>query len=171
MNVEFVEELRLEYGRRERASENLAKKTKNLMMASGIVATLMVGVYGMFAESAESQETNVYNLLLAGVLMMLLTVMACVWSNRVEFQRTILLGANMTKCCETDFNIIKSWTDAKAEDYYEAIIDEYVKCLNDAEAEIKRKVKRLNAAIFTFLVGLSFLPITLIYQMPGAGGV
>lgn len=165
MNVEFIEELRLEYERRERASESLTKKTKDLMMVSGIIAALIMGFYGSFAKPTEFQIDNWLNVFLISEGLMLLTVILCIWSNKVEFQQTVLLGSNLTKGSKTDFDIIKSWIKATKENYYEAIIDEYVKCLRKAEEEIARKATRLTAAICIFMGGLILFPIILVIAL------
>ena len=160
--MEFIEELRLEYERRERASESLAKKTKDLLTISGIIATLMVGFYGSFTNLTEFQIDSWTSLSLFSVILMLLTVILCIWSNRVGFRQTVLLGSNLTKGSKTDFGIIKSWTKATKGDYYEAIIDEYVKCLKNAEEEIEHKATRLTVAMSVFTIGLAPLPALLI---------
>lgn len=170
MNVEFIEELRLEYERRERASESLTKKTKDLMSVSGIIAVLIMGFYGSFIEPTELQIDNWFNALLISECLMLLTVIVCTWSNKVEFQQTILLGSNLTKDSKTDFDTIKSWTKATKEKYYEAIIDEYVQSLKNAEEETARKATRLTIAIYIFTSGLILFPITLIIALALTNG-
>jgi len=53
LNEEFIEELRLEYKRRERVSENLTKKMKDLMIVSGLIAALIMGFYGSLVNPTE----------------------------------------------------------------------------------------------------------------------
>ena len=168
--MEFIEELRLEYEGRERASENLTKKTKDLMMVSGIIAALIMGFYGSFVKPTEFQIDNWLNVLLISESLMLFTVILCIWSNKVEFQQTIFLGSNLTKDSKTNFAIIKSWIKATKENYYEAIIDEYVKCLKKAEEDIARKATRLTVAICIFISGLILFPIILILALAWTNG-
>ena len=101
---------------------------------------------------------------------MLFTVILCIWSNKVEFQQTIFLGSNLTKDSKTNFAIIKSWIKATKENYYEAIIDEYVKCLKKAEEDIARKATRLTVAICIFISGLILFPIILILALAWTNG-
>ncbi len=154
MNEEFIEELRLEYERREKASESLTKKTKDMMMVSGIIATVMIGFYGSLAAPEGFQLDSSLNLLAIGSLLMFLTIIICIYSNGAESQQTVLLGTHMMKGSKTDFGVIKSWTESAKEDYHEAIIDEYVKCLKSAEDEIKSKARLLNMINFIFFIGL-----------------
>ena len=170
MNVEFIEELRLEYERRERASESLPKKTKDLMMVSGIIAALIMGFYGSFVKPTEFQIDNLLNVLLISEGLMLFTVILCIWSNKVEFQQTVLLGSKLTKDSKTNFNIIKSWIKTTKENYYDAIIDKYVKCLQQAEERIASKATRLTVAICIFTCGLILFPIMLIIALAWTNG-
>ncbi|MCY4490828.1 MAG: hypothetical protein OXC46_05110 [Thaumarchaeota archaeon] len=165
MNVEFIEELRLEYERRVRASESLTKKTKDLMRVSGIIAVLIMGFYGLFIKPAEFQIGDWFNLLLISEVLMVITVIMCTRSNNVELQQTILLGSKLTKDSKTDFDVIESWTEATKDDYYKAIIDEYVKSLKNAEDEAERKATRLTMAIHIFRIGLALLPLTLFIEL------
>jgi len=101
------------------------------------------------------------NLLLLSEGMMLLTVIMCIWSNRVEFQRTVLIGSNLIENSKTDFEKVKTWTEATSEDYHAAIIDEYIQCLGHAEDKIARNANSYKWNITVFTIGLISLSICL----------
>ena len=124
LQEEFLEEMRLEYDRRNQASESLIKKANNLMTVSGIIATLIMGLYGSSYDAEGFQIFEPQSLILVSMVMMIVTVFYCVVSNRVEFQRTIFLGKNFLEHSMTSSKIIKSWTNSTRDDYHEALIDE-----------------------------------------------
>ena len=155
MHSAFLEELKLEYWRRERAAESLTKKTKDLMVVSGIVAALIMALPGSIFNHA-GLDLSIW--LTFAVWLMIATIAQCVRLNRVEFQQTVLLGSHMTKGSMTDFDKIRTWTEATKEDYDEAIIDEYVKCIRSAERAIESKSTGLARCAATFLAGLLLLP-------------
>ena len=131
------------------------------MAVSGIIGALIMGFYGSFVELA-FQTSDV---LLVSAAVMLGTVVLCVVSDRAEVQQTILLGSKMTKNSKTNLDIIRSWVDATKDDYYEAIVDEYVKCLRQAEDTISSKAKLLTVSIFSFVVGLGVFFVGLVMAL------
>ena len=61
MHKEFLEEMRLEYDRRDNTSEGLTKKSNNLMVVSGIIATFVTGFYGSLVKLDQLQITDLLN--------------------------------------------------------------------------------------------------------------
>jgi len=88
--------MRLEYNRRDRASESLTKKANNLMTVSGIIATLIMGLYGsLYGDTEHFTILEPLNLILLSVAAMIIAVIYCVALNKAEFQRTVFLGKNL----------------------------------------------------------------------------
>ena len=165
LQEEFLEEMRLEYSRRSQASESLTKKANNLMTVSGIIATLIMGLYGSLYDVDEFTILEPSSLILVSMVMMILAVFYCVLVNKVEFQRTIFLGKNLRENSMTSSKIIKSWTNSRRDNYHEALIDEYVKCLYQAECAIEEKSTKLSNAIRIFLSGLIGFPALFVLGM------
>ena len=162
MYEKFLEELRLEYDRRVTTSESLTKKSSDLMTISGIVAALITGFFGSFVSLEQLQTNYLLYLVLIGVGLLISTVGLCAGLNKVESQRTPFMGRNMIKGSKTDFKIVNSWVKQNEENYYEALIDEYVQCMKEAEKTNEIKSKWINRSLGVFIAGLSILPISLL---------
>jgi len=133
----------------------LTKKANNLMTVSGIIATLIMGLYGsLYGDTEQFTILGPLGILLFSVIAMITVVIYCVMLNKVEFQRTVFLGKNLVDNSTPNPKTIKSWTDSSKDDYYEALIDEYVLCLHQDEDVIEKKSTMLSGAIRIFLIGL-----------------
>ena len=165
MHEEFLEEMRLEYGRRYRASDSLTKKSNNLMVVSGIIATLVTGFYGSLIKLDQLQIVDLLNPVWINVAAMILTVMLCANLNKIEFQRTVFLGSKLSDGSETDFLKIQSWIESKHDVYYTELIGKYVQCLKHAEDIIETKSRNLSLIIKIFLGGLASLPVSLAFAL------
>ena len=155
----------------ERASESLTKNARNLMMVSVITATLMAGVYGVFAGSTGFQTLEILAIFLANMSAMMLAVVQCMRVSMVKFQRTVLLDANMTKGSKMDLGIIKGLAEVEKDDYCKKITDKYTKYLEDAEDKIGCKTKLFDRAICAFLGGLLLFLAAFALQLSCVGGV
>ena len=152
---EFLEEMRLEFSRREMASESLTKKTTNLMTIAGIISAVLLGLYTSPLEPEADTSLDWSDGIWGSVALLIITVGLCVVLNRVEFQKTPFLGKKfLDKSGNIDLKILKSWTNASEEDYYEILSGEYIKCLTQAEKVIETKSKGLIILIILFLIGL-----------------
>lgn len=162
LNKEFLEEMRLEFGRRETASESLTKKATNLMTIAGIISALLLGFYTSLLEL----EKNIFSDWLHGiwisVILLITTVGLCVILNKVEFQKTPFLGTKfLDKSGSIDLKIFDSWINASEKDYYETLGVEYIRCLVQAENVIETKSRWLTISITLFLIGLISVPVLL----------
>jgi len=130
------------------------------MTVSGIIATLIMGLYGsLYGDTEHFTILEPLNLILLSVAAMIIAVIYCVALNKVEFQRTVFLGKNLAGNSAPDSKTIKSWTGSAKDDYYETLIEEYVLCLHQAEDVIEKKSTVLSGAIQIFLIGLVGFPI------------
>lgn len=162
MNKEFLEEMRLEFNRRDMASESLTKKATNLMTIAGILSALLLGLYTSLLEL----EKNIFSDWLHGiwisVTLLIFTVGLCVVLNKVEFQKTPFLGKKfLDKSGNVNLKTLSSWLHAPEKDYYEILCEEYIQCLSQAEDVIGTKSKWLTISITLFLLGLISAPVLL----------
>ena len=156
---EFLEEMRLEFSRREMASESLTKKTTNLMTIAGIISAVLLGLYTPPLE-IKTDTLDWLDGIWVSVILLITTVGVCIVLNKVEPQRTIFLGKKfLDRSGNIDLKIVKSWTNASEEDYYEILSEEYIKCLTQAEDVIETKSKLLTISIILFLTGLVSAPV------------
>ena len=132
------------------------------MTISGIVAALITGFFGSFVSLEQLQTNYLLYLIVIEVGLLIFTVGLCAGLNKVESQRTPFMGRKMIKGSKTDFKIVNSWVKQNEENYYEALIDEYVQCMKEAEKTNEIKSKWINYSLGVFIVGLSFLPISLL---------
>ena len=165
MHKEFLEEMRLEYDRRDKTSESLTKKSNNLMAVSSIIATLVTGFYGSLVRLDHLQITDLLNPVWINVVAMIITVMLCVNLNKMEIQQKVFLGSRLSDGSGTDFLKVKSWVEAKKEIYYTELIDKYVQYLKHAEDVIEAKSRRPSQIVLLFLGGLAGLPISLVFAL------
>ena len=119
MNEKFLRQLEIEYDRRSRASDSLSKKISDLMTVSAIIMAAFTAIYGYMWSVVEAKDL-IY-LPLIGVFALVLVTVLCVKFNRVELQRTVFLGANMTNGSEIREDMIKSWTDTSEDDFYSCV--------------------------------------------------
>ena len=141
------------------------------MMVSVITATLMAGVYGVFAGSTGFQTLGILAIFLANMFAMMLAVVQCMRVSMVKFQRTVLLDANMTKGSKMDLGIIKGLAEVEKDDYCKKITDKYTKYFEDAEDKIGCKTKLFDRAICAFLGGLLLFLAAFALQLSCVSGV
>ena len=154
LKKEFLEEMRLEFSRREMASESLTKKTTNLMTIAGIISAVLLGLYTPPLE-IKTDTLDWSDGIWGSVALLIITAGLCVVLNNVEFQKTPFLGKKfLDKSGNIDLKIVKSWTNASEEDYYEILSEEYIKCLIQAEDVIETKSKKVMILTILFLIGL-----------------
>ena len=132
-------------------------------MVSGIIAAVIMGVYGSLHNNVELQTGIWLNMLVIAEVMMVITMISCILLNRVEFQRSVFLGSKLTKDSKTGCDVPDSWMDATKEAYYKAIADEYIQCLTDAEGKIASKARYLGICIGIFVAGLVPFPVFLFH--------
>lgn len=162
LNKEFLEEMRLEFTRREIASENLSKKSTNLMTIASIISALLLGFYTSLLELEKNIFFDWLHGIWISVILLLTTVAVCVILNRVEFQKTPFLGKKfLDKSGNIDPKILNSWINAPEKDYYETLCEEYIQCLVQSEDAIETKSKWLTISITLFLLGLVSVPLVL----------
>ncbi len=113
LNKEFLEELRLEFSRRDLASESLTKKATNLMTIAGIISALLLGLYTSLLELEESVFSNWLHGIWISVVLLIITVGLCVILNKVEFQKTPFLGKKfLNKTGNINLKTLNSWIHA-----------------------------------------------------------
>ena len=103
MKGEFLEEIKLEYDRRNLASDALAGKTRDLMTVSVIMTAGIAAFYGHMRSVAE-EKGLLLHLPIVSIGLLGASALLCVLSNGKEFQRTVFLGDKMTERSE-----IKTW--------------------------------------------------------------
>lgn len=159
---EFLEEMRSEFSRHEMASESLTRKATNLMMIAGIISTLLLGLYTLLLEHEKNIFSDWVHGIWVGVILLIITVVACVVLNKVETQKTLFVGKKfLDKSGNIDLKILNSWIDADEKYYYERLHEEYIKCLVHAEDVNETKSRWYTISITLFLIGLISVPILL----------
>lgn len=62
--------------------------------------------------------------------LLIITVGSCVVLNRVEFQKTPILGTNfLDDSNEINLETLNAWMNASEKDYYDVSSQEYIRCL------------------------------------------
>ena len=162
MNKEFLEEMRLEFNRRDMASESLTKKATNLMTIAGIISALLLGLYTTLLEQEKIIFSDWLHVIWFSIGLLMVSVGLCVVLNKVEFQKTPFLGKNFLNASnKVDLDILHSWIDSSKNDYYETLCTEYIYCLIEAESVIETKSRWLAISIILFLFGLVSAPVVL----------
>lgn len=157
MKREFLEEMKLEYDRRNLASDTLAGKTRDLMTVSVIMIAGITAFYGHMWSVAE-EKGLLLHLPIVSIGLLGASTLLCVLSNGKEFQRTVFLGDKMTERSEIKEDVVKSWTDSAEDDFYASLIREYLLCLKDAEDIMKKKAASLTKSIKLFAAGWITFP-------------
>lgn len=158
MKREFLHEMKLEYDRRNLASDSLAGKTRDLMTVSVIMIAGITAFYGHMWSIAE-EKVILLHLPIIGISLLGASTLLCVLSNGKEFQRTVFLGDKMTERSEIKEEVVKSWTDYEEDDFYASLIKEYLLCLKDAEDVMKKKATSLTKSIKLFAAGWITFPV------------
>ena len=144
---------------------SLEKKAQNLIIVSGIIATLLM-TFGKFIFDSDISIENVSEisiiLFVISILLLLITIGFCWWANRLYSQKNPFLGKKLLKDDKLDPKIYESWVKSKNEDFYEVLSEEYALCLKQAEIVMDKKVFRLLIANITFPLSLILIAVTVL---------
>ena len=162
MREKFLHQMEVEYDRRIRASESLYKKISDLMTVSAITMAAFAAIYGYMWSVAEDPQIH---LPLISIFALGILTALCAAFNRVELQRTVFLGEKMTNSSEVKEDMMKSWTDASEDDFYEWLIKEYLLCLEQAESAAKKKATKLRVVIWAFSGSCVAFPILFVISL------
>jgi len=161
---EFLHEMKLEYDRRNLASDSLARKTRDLMTISVIMITGITAFYGHMWSVTE-EKGPLLLLPMISIFLLGASALLCVMSNGKEFQRTVFLGDSMTECSKIRKDVVKSWTNASEGNFYASLIEEYLLCLKDAEDVLRKKASSLTTSITLFAVGWIAFPVLVVISL------
>ena len=164
MKKEFLEEMKLEYDRRNLASDSLARKTRDLMTVSVIMITGITAFYGHMW-SIVGEKGDWLHLPLISICLLGASALMCVRSNGKEFQRTVFLGDKMTECSKIRKDMVESWTDASEGNFYASLTEEYLLCLKNTEDILRKKASSLTKSIILFVVGWTAFPVLVVVSL------
>ena len=155
----FCEQVQLQFQRHMDAVDSLGKKSRDLMTVSGIITTILVGLYGQVFMTISLPLPYSISISI-GVFLMIATVVICVVTNRIEFKRNPFLGEKLLDGDQLN-HVFKSWIELTEMEYYMALIEEYTKCLKEGEKTIEKKAVWLNISIILFVSGLVLISLIL----------
>lgn len=155
MDEKFLEEMKLEYDRCLKRSEDLTKKSSILMSISGLLITLMIGFY-------HPQTDSLFTVISAGA--MILTVVLCVYSNLSTFLPSVI-GKKFVTGGKTDLEKVYKWINLEQEKYYHDLIGEYARRIDSAKSSNDLKFNLFVKANMTFLSGLVIFAVPMLAQL------
>ena len=153
---EFLEELRLELDRHTKMLDSLTKKTTNLIIAAGVVSAILFGFQTLPLEFEQDKENLIWpHAIWISIVLLIVSIIVNILLNVNKIQNTPFLRENfLDDSRKFDLEIMKKWTSASADEYYEKLSEEYIKCLIQSERVIKFRSFLLNSSIVAFWTGL-----------------
>lgn len=158
MEREFVHQMEIEYDRRNLASDSLTTKTRDLMTVSAVMTAAITAFYGHMWSIADEKAFWLH-LPIISVGIFVFTAVKCAQANSPEDQRTVFAGKKLMAGSEIKEDVVKSWTKAPKDSYYDSLIKEYVLCLRAAEDTAEKKAAKLKTYIRLFSGGCVLFPI------------
>lgn len=149
--------MEIEYDRRNLASDSLTAKTRDLMTVSAVMTAAITAFYGHMWSIADEKAFWLH-LPIISVGIFVFTAVKCAQTNGPEDQRTVFAGKKITKGSRIKEKMVKSWTKAPKDSYYDSLIKEYLLCLRAAEDTAERKAAKLKTYITLFSVGCALFP-------------
>lgn len=158
---QVYEAVKGQYHVHDRANENLEKKAQNCMVASALVATLLVTTAVAHEAGSLVWGSYVSYIVIAPVTGLLLTIVFCIVVNKTSPHPVPIMGGSLLCRDELDEKMYATLVKNE-EGFYKLSIAEYARALVKMEATNKEKAERLRAAYTIFAASITLTLIGLV---------
>ena len=151
---QVYEAVKGQYHIHDRANEHLEKKAQNCMVASALVATLLVTTAVAHEAGSLVWGSYVSYIVIAPVTGLLLTIIFCIVVNKTSPHPVPIMGDSLLCRDELDEKMYARLVKSE-EDFYKLSIAEYARALVTMEATNKEKAENLKAAYIIFAASIT----------------
>ena len=158
---QVYEAVKGQYYVHDRANENLEKKAQNCMVASALVATLLVTAAMAYEAGRLVWDSFVLNAAIASVTGLVLTIVLCMLVNKASPYPVTIMGGRLLCCDNLDEKTYDILVNDE-EDFYKLNIAEYARALVKLEDTNKKKAQKLTYAHIAFAASITLALIVVV---------